>query len=208
MNQLRKRAMLVVIEGIDGSGKTTLGRRLTDATIAFGYRARWYPNRNLSPVRAALDGIAREQGYADRFEMLGRDEAQFLAAVLKMRDMLDLAEDFDDPDLVMIMDRYYHSHLALAQVMRTRNEARLRALYSALPDPDLLMLVEVSPAVALGRVRLRGTDSNTSEFLEDFASAYADLASRDPAFTVVSGERTPDEVLAEAWTRTRAVLTR
>jgi dTMP kinase len=203
---LPKRATLIVIEGIDGSGKTTLGRSLVERLQADGHNVRWYPNKNLAPVRSALDGIARGRGFADRFEMLGRDQAQFLAAALKLRDMLDLAPDLADEGLVMVMDRYYYSHLALALVMRTANEARLRRLYQVLPTPDLLLLVNVSPPIALQRVTARGTDSNTLQFLRDFADAYENLAERDPHFTVVSGEREPDAVLADVVERAQALL--
>jgi dTMP kinase len=203
---LPKQATLIVIEGIDGSGKTSLGRALADRLHADGHEARWYPNKNLAPVRSALDAIARRRGFADRFEMLGRDQAQFLAATLKLRDMLDLAPDLAEKGLVMVMDRYYYSHLALALVMRTANEPRLRRLYQVLPEPDLLLLVEVSPAVALQRVTARGTDSNTLQFLQDFADAYQNLAERDPHFTVISGEREPDVVVADALDRARALL--
>ncbi|MEV4556220.1 hypothetical protein AB0K51_04385 [Kitasatospora sp. NPDC049285] len=194
-----RRAVVVVVEGIDGSGKSTLGARMVEALRAEGRSARWYPNQNLAPVRDTLDAIAREWGHRDRFELIGRDEAQFLASVLKWRDMADLAEDMARPDHVMVLDRYYYTHLALAAVSGTRNADRLRRLYASLPAPDLVLLLELPPAAALERVLARNTDANSPEFLERFAAAYRGLPEyRDSTFTLLDATGSADQVFDAA----------
>jgi dTMP kinase len=194
-----KRAVVVVVEGIDGSGKSTLGARLAEAVRATGRSAQWYPNKNLAPVRDTLDAIAREWGHADRFELLGRDEAQFLASVLKWRDMADLAEDMARPDHVMVLDRYYYTHLALAAVSRTRNAERLRRLYRSLPEPDVVFLLELPPELALQRVLARNADVNSLGFLERFAAAYRGLPEYEASlFTTLDATAAADEVFASA----------
>ncbi|MER6104104.1 hypothetical protein ABT115_17675 [Streptomyces sp. NPDC001832] len=132
--------------------KSTLGLRLRDAVRATGRSAEWFPNKNLAPVRDTLDAIAHERGHADRFAMIGRDEAQFLASVLKWRDMLDVADVLDRPGHVVILDRYYYTHLALAAVSGTANLPRLRRLYAMLPERDLVLLLDLPPATVLERV--------------------------------------------------------
>ncbi|MEU8001112.1 thymidylate kinase [Catellatospora sp. NPDC049111] len=194
-----QRAALIVLEGIDGSGKTTLGRRLADAVAAAGLPVKWCPNVNLAPVRDRLDEVARETGYADRAAMLGRDRAQMLAAILKWRDYADLADDMARPGLVMVMDRYFYTHLALALVQRTGNLPRLRRLYAGLPEPRLTLLLEIDPDVAAERVRARGTDSTSPQFLADFAAAYRALPEYGTRFTRVDGARDADAVFADAW---------
>ncbi|MBK3568490.1 MULTISPECIES: AAA family ATPase [unclassified Streptomyces] len=195
-----KRATVIVVEGVDGSGKSTLGRRIADTLRLGGRSAAWYPNKNLAPVRDTLDAIAREQGLADRFELLGRDEAQFLASVLKWRDMLDLGEDMERPDHILVLDRYFYTHLALAAVSGTRNLDRLRRLYGLLPRPDLVLLLHLPPEEALRRVRERGTDDNSLGFLRRFAAAYRDLEEyRNGEFTVLDAAEDADSVFAAAW---------
>ncbi|WP_069742987.1 hypothetical protein [Streptomyces sp. EN23] len=195
------RAALVVVEGIDGSGKSTLGRSLVEAARVAGHSADWYPNKNLSPVRDTLDAIARERGHTDRAAMLGRDEAQFLAAVLKWRDMIDLADDLARPGHLMVIDRYYYTHLALAAVSGTANAARLRRLYGRLPAPDVTFLLDLAPELALERVRARNTDTNSLRFLARFHEAYRGLEEyRTGVFTVLDASRTPAEVLDDALT--------
>ncbi|GGS49307.1 hypothetical protein F2B00_09690 [Streptomyces parvus] len=193
------RAALVVVEGIDGSGKTTLGRGLVEAARALGRSADWYPNKNLSPVRDTLDAIARERGHENRSAMLGRDEAQFLAAVLKWRDMVDLTQDLARPGHLMVIDRYYYTHLALAVVSGTANAARLRRLYGQLPSPDVTFLLDLAPDLALERVRARNTDTNSLSFLTRFHKAYRGLEEyRSGVFTVLDADRAPAEVLDDA----------
>lgn len=193
-----RRATLIVVEGIDGSGKTTLGRGLHERLVGAGHDARWYPNRNLAPVRTALDDVARERGFTDRFAMLGRDEAQFLAAVLKWDDLVQVTADLATPGLVLVLDRYVATHLALARVAQTANGPRLRRLFATLPEPDLTILLDLPATLALERVNARGTDTNTLAFLERFAQAYRQLAAESSSFVTVAADRPADEVLAEA----------
>ncbi|MEV7190838.1 hypothetical protein AB0N81_03385 [Streptomyces sp. NPDC093510] len=201
------RAALVVVEGIDGSGKSTLGRRIVDEVRATGRSADWYPNKNLAPVRDTLDAIAREEGHADRFAMLGRDEAQFLASILKWRDMLDLTDDLARPGHVVVLDRYYYTHLALAAVSGTANLPRLRRLYELLPVPDAVLLLDLPPALALERVTARNTDTNSLSFLSRFRDAYRGLEEyEEGGFTTLDATGTADEVFTEAWSRLRSVL--
>lgn len=199
MTSMVKNAALIVLEGIDGSGKSTLGRTLAERLHAEGRSASWHPNRNLQPVRDTLDEIAWEQGYAHRFEMLGRDRAQFLAAVLKFRDLLELEPELARENHVVVLDRYYYTHLALAEASHTGNGPRLRRLYRSLPVPDATLLLDVTPRVALERVQARGTDSNSLPFLTRFAEAYRGLPETRAGFVVLDADQRPEEVLDQAW---------
>jgi dTMP kinase len=68
-----------------------VARRLTERLEDHGVSVSLHLNRSLGPVREALDELAREDGYRDRCELFGTGNAQFMAALLKWRELLDLA---------------------------------------------------------------------------------------------------------------------
>jgi dTMP kinase len=201
---LQRRATVVVVEGIDGSGKTTLGRRIAETFSALGRPTTWYPNRNLAPVRAVLDAAAVERGFPDRRAMLGRDQTQLLAALLKFRDMLDLAEEMGRPDTVMVIDRYCYTHLALAAEEGTTNGPRLRRLYAELPRPGTVLFLDVTPEVALERVIRRNIDRDSIEYLRRFSAAYRALPEMGSVFTVIDADQDEETVFRQAWAAVEA----
>lgn len=203
----RERSTLVVIEGIDGSGKTTLARSLVRKINDLrGGPVRFFPNANLAVVRDTLDAIAAERGMADRRAMLGPEVAQMLAAVLKLRDYDDITGELDVPGVVVV-DRYFYTHLALARATARANYPRLVRLYAELPRPDVALLLRVDPEVAFDRVQRRGTDSNSLGFLQRFADAYDELASLTPELRIVSGEIEPNAVVELAWREVQDAVT-
>lgn len=74
--------MIITLEGLDGAGKTTLGRLMAEV---LGYQYIHYP----TPDLALLPRVPRDAAYA--LDMLGNP--------------LDPAKDW-------VVDRYYHSHIA------------------------------------------------------------------------------------------------
>lgn len=195
---IRKRATLVAFEGIDGSGKTTTANLLIERLNAHGAGASLHLNRSLGPVRDALDTLAREDGYHDRFDMLGSGSAQFMGALLKWRELFDIAPLLDQENHVVVVDRYIYTQLALALAHRTTNDALLRRLFGAFPTPDLVFFVDVEPEVAAERVRKRGRDVDSLDFLTRLRDGYLSLPEMRQ-FHVLNGGAAPDAVVDEAW---------
>jgi len=195
---IAKRATLIAFEGIDGSGKTTAASLLAERLAAHGVGTTLHLNRSLRPVRDALDSLAREDGYRDRFDMFGPSNAQFMAALLKWRELLDLEPELEKENHVVLVDRYFYTHLALAVAHRTTNDALLRRLFSAFPTPDVVLFIDVDPKVAVERVFKRGRDTNSLDFLVRLRDGYMSLPEMRQ-FHVLNGDADQTTVVDEAW---------
>ncbi|WP_406731370.1 dTMP kinase [Streptomyces sp. NBC_01794] len=193
-----KRATLIAFEGIDGAGKTTAATLLAERLTAHGVGTSVHRNRSLKPVREALDTLACEDGYRDRFDKFGADNAQFMAALLKWRELLDIEPLLARENHVVIVDRYLYTHLALAVAHGTTNEVMLRSMFSVFPAPDIVFYVDVDPDVAAQRVYKRGRDTNSVDFLTKLRDGYRSLPEmRD--FQVLSGASDRAAVVDAAW---------
>lgn len=198
LKPIPKRATLIAFEGIDGSGKTTTATLLAERLTAHGVGTSLHLNRSLGPVRDALDTIAHEDGYRDRFDRFGAGNAQFIGAMLKWRELLDLEPLLDQDNHVVVLDRYFYTHLALAVAHKTTNGVVLRRLFSVFPAPDIVLFIDVDPKVAVERVFKRGQDTNSLNYLVRLRDGFVSLPEMRQ-FQVLTGDAGPAAVLDDAW---------
>lgn len=92
-----------------------------------------------------------------------------------------------------LADRYTVCQYAAVRLQKAGNKEFLRRLNRVLPQPDLILFLDVAPEVAQERIRLRGIDEETLEFLVDFRKAYRSLPEFED-FVVVDGNGTFGEV--------------
>lgn len=184
--------MLIVLTGIDGSGKSTSARALADSLRAdsrgaSGGAALVLSNhagrRRMSLLNATL-GFQLPPRFADAVETTIR-----VANVL-----ISHARAHRFPGLV-VMDRHLHCQLALRQTRGIPRGWLLPRLLSALPAPDVIVHLDVEPKVAHQRIVARGTDEESLEDLTALRDAYRSLPEyRD--FMELDAEASSDEVLA------------
>jgi len=179
--------MLIVLTGIDGSGKTTAARALVDSARAQGRPALLLSNHagrtNLSLLADRL-GVAVPRRVADIIETGVR-----LCTVLINHAR---ARSFNG---LVVMDRHLHCQLALRQANGLARGGLLPWLLEMLPTPDLTVHFDVDPRVAHQRVMARGTDTETLSDLLAFRDAYRSLPELAGS-VVVDANGTPEEVLA------------
>jgi len=179
--------LLIVLTGIDGSGKTTAARALVDAARQSGKGALFLGNyagrRQMSLVSAGL-----------RVHLPPRlaDIPESAVRTFNVLNSHRRARRF--PGLV-VMDRDLHCQLALRQMHGLPRGRVLPFLIRALPQPDLLIYLDLDPHVAHARVLARGTDSERLEDLESLDEAYRSLP-EFPRFTSIPADGQPVEVLA------------
>jgi dTMP kinase len=160
------RGLLVAIEGIDGSGKTTQAQLL----------ARFCSENRLShvlskePTRGKYGQLIRDSASHGRLSV--EKEIEIL-----LQDRQEHVEDLIGPALkeekIVILDRYYFSsaayqgaHGADPELILSRNEA-------IAPQPDLLVILDVPPEIGLTRIRERGDEPNKFETVESLDCARA-----------------------------------
>ncbi|WP_348994554.1 thymidylate kinase [Arthrobacter sp. AL12] len=184
-----------MLTGIDGSGKTTAARALVGAARGEGNGALFLGNyagrRQMSLISARL-GVHVPPRLADVLETTVRT-VNVLNSHRRARRFHGL----------VVMDRDLHCQLALRRMHGLPRGRVLPFLIRALPQPDLLIYLDIAPREAHARVLARGTDSERLEDLESLRGAYRSLP-EFPGFTSIPADGTPAEVLA----RLQAAITR
>lgn len=182
------RGLLVVFEGIDGAGKSTQVRRLTDALRVMGIAVRVDREPTDGPHGKRLRASAT----------LGRLPAEE-ELELFILDRREHVTQFIEPGLregeVVILDRYYFSNAAYqgsrgldwGEILR-RNEAFA-------PAPDLLLWLDVPIDVSGHRIESRGeggTEFEKKASLARCREIYSQI--RHPSMRRIDAGRTADEV--------------
>lgn len=183
--------MLITLEGVDGSGKSTQAALLAEA---------------LGPETVLL----REPGGTDAAEAIRGILADPDLPLTPMAEMLlflgaraDLVSQVVRPALEdsrdVVLDRFIDSTEAYQGVARGLGGDLVRSLNAEVTDglvPDLTVLIEVEPELALGRAVDGGRfEAEGLAFQRQVAEAYRAIAARDDRrFQVVDGARPTGEV--------------
>ena len=163
--------LLIAVEGIDGSGKTTQAKRLV----------RWLRERGVSAqyTREPTDG---QIGRILKAMALRRRVNPYLEALLFAADRLQHLERTIEPLLskgyVVVSDRYLHSSLAY-QAATTGDPEWVRELNKHARKPDLALLLDVKPQIGLRRIRRkRRSRFEQVELLEKIRENYLRMVER------------------------------
>ncbi|MDO5853313.1 MAG: hypothetical protein Q4Q62_04530 [Thermoplasmata archaeon] len=173
--------MFLAIDGLDGSGKSSAAETVAEALRAEGFETvlREHPGGTLA-------------GRACRRLLLCRGRLPIaLSAAFLFVDMAQTARIVrrSPPETVVIAVRYDLSSYFLSP----RPAAAMHAMFAAfMPMPDLDILIDVDPSVALERVSARGESEEVFENRESMERARAAMLSA-PGVTVVDGNGSRSE---------------
>jgi dTMP kinase len=184
--------LFIVIEGIDGTGKSTQSKRLAD----------WFRSRGREVVlsREPTDGPwgkkLRESATTGRLS--AEEELECF-----LNDRREHVEMSIKPALaegkVVILDRYYFSTMAY-QGARGFDPAEIRLRNEAFaPRPDLLLILDLSVESAHSRIGARGDTTNEFEqrdtlsrcreiFLSLRDEPFACVIDAEPSLNVVTAD--------------------
>ncbi len=191
MSRTNAPGWLVVVEGIDGAGKSTVlcklaahcaQRELPCVSSSEPTRGEWGMKlrRSMSERRLSL---------AEELELFQKDRAEHVAQVI--RPALAAGN-------IVLLDRYYLSTAAYQGARGADPAEILAANEKFAPQPDVVLLLDYDAAGGLERVRARGDTPNTFEEAEQLrAVRRIFLGLQRPFIRRVNAARTADEVFAE-----------
>lgn len=204
---------LIVFEGIDGAGKTTQIRMLTERLRQEGYEVCVTAEPTDRPegklLRAALSGEYR----ATPEELAALFTADRIAHNTDPENGLNrLAED----GKIILCDRYYYSTLAYQGAVCGMDwVAGMNLGCPSIRKPDLCVFLDLTPEESMERIRKRCTDLEiyeTREQLErirdSFRSVFDRLCASDTneRIAVVRAAGTPEEVSERIVQAVRQIL--
>ena len=192
-----ERGVLIALEGIDGTGKSTQARRLTANLEAAG----WAVVATSEPTEGEWGKRIRRLARQGRENVAPEDELDYF-----LRDRMEDVEETIRPALqagkIVVTDRYYFSTMAYQGALGL-DPKRIREMNESLfPRPDLVLLLSADPQLGLGRIaRDRPGRAEaayeTSEYLGRVAALFESFD--DPAIRRVDASGTPDEVEGRIW---------
>lgn len=187
------RGLLVVLEGIDGAGKSTQIRRLQLLAQALGFEC----VASREPTYGQYGKRLRDSAASGR---LSRHEEHQLLLLDRREHLETLVQPALARGAVVLLDRYYFSSIAyqagpglLAEQIRADNEAFA-------PPPDLLLILDLPVELGLARIGARGDRPNAFEAvatLQHCREVYAGFAG-EPYAKLIDASGDADGVTAQA----------
>jgi len=168
----RYRGLFVVLEGIDGSGKTTIAKMLVERLRVMGYNAEYTFEPTDSEIVELIRGVYRayRDAYIDALAF-----ALDRLIHLKRRVIPLLEEGY-----IVVSDRYMYSSIAYQTASGAPLEWVMEVNRWAL-KPDLAIYLDVDPLTGLKRrqsMESRFPEFEKLEFIERVRRVYLELVSR------------------------------
>jgi dTMP kinase len=190
------RGKLIVLEGIDGSGKTTLARSIAEHLSRRGLRVVVTKEPTDGPLGQKIRAIAKEGrstvSKEEELELFHRDREEHVRAVVRPA----LAEG-----AWVVQDRSFYSTVAYQGERGFDRQELLEKERSIAPDPDLLFVVDVPAETAIERIHhvrnLAADDFERLETLQRIRRVFLDL----PSAEVLDGTMDKQALLKHAMDR-------
>lgn len=179
-----KRGRLITFEGIDGSGKTTQIRHLSESLISAGVHVINLREPGGTVISEAIRDILLDLKHTGMFQ-----ETELL---LFASARAQLVREVFLPSLALgqwiICDRYYDSTLAYQGYGRGLDLQAIRAINDLATDqcrPDMTVLLDLPADLAAERMKTRSTaadriDQEDREFMQRVRDGYLAIAAGEP----------------------------
>lgn len=211
---------LIVFEGIDGSGKSTQYRRLCERLEAEGisYKKLVFPryeNESSALIRMYLGGA-----FGDRPEDVNAYAASTFFAVDRCASFLQDWRSAYEAGTLIITDRYTTSNAVhqASKLPEGERAAFLEWLFDfeygrlGLPEPELVLLIDVTLETSLKHLREREESTNTKADIHERDSAYlmssieaAHEAAQRFGWRTIDGGRGVEEIAEEIYEAVKTV---
>ncbi|HYV91803.1 MAG TPA: dTMP kinase [Chitinophagales bacterium] len=195
--------LFVAFEGIDGSGKSTQVKLLSDILKKNGHKVYATSEPTDSPIGAIIRNIFTHKIEADHRTIAGLFVADRLDHLLnKTTGILKKMEE----GYTVITDRYYFSsyayqgtHVSMEWVIEANS------LSADLLRPDLNIYIDISPEISMKRLNNRRSSIELYETIENlrnvrdkYSEAIELLRFKENIF-ITDGNRSPEVIAADIW---------
>lgn len=193
------RGRFIVVEGIDGSGKSTMAARLTEELTRLGRNVLRTREPGGTPVGEKIRALLLDARHSEmvpftEFFLYMASRAQLVDEVI--RPSLDRGVD-------VVCDRYYYSTAAYQGAAgRIGIPAVLEVAekIARFERPDLVAILDLDPAVARRREGIRDdrVESKGLQYQRGVRAGFLRLARRDRRrIRVIDADRPPDQVFED-----------
>ena len=188
------KGLFIVLEGIDGSGKTTLARSLKSQLESV---RGWEVRLTAEPTKGPVGSLLRE-------ERIDSPRAEAMLFIADRACHTDEIRKLTESGTTVICDRYYASTLAYQSASTSGPvldyDLLVKMNESVIMEPDVTILLDIDPEVSGGRVDSRGEQKSKFERLEfqrRVRDNYLRIA-KERGFSVLDASKSPEDLCSEA----------
>ena len=184
--------MFIVFEGIDGTGKTTLSKKLVEFLLSKGIKAVWTREPYSKPILEVLKGKELSPWAETHLFLADRDIhiGEFIKPYL-------------EKGYTVVSDRYYLSTLAYQGFGRGLDLELLKRLNEQIVGdlkPNLTILLDINVDKAVERIEKNRKNRDRFEkveFLKRVREGFLKLAKEEKNVVVLNGDKNVYELLGE-----------
>lgn len=199
-----KKILFIAFEGIDGSGKSTQVKLLSDNLTKAGHKVHSTFEPTDGPIGSIIRNIFIHKLEADNRTIAGLFVADRLDHLLnKTTGILKKMEE----GYTVITDRYYFSSYVYQGVHMSMDWViAANSLSADLLRPDLNVYIDIAPEISMTRLSKGRSSMELYETLENlikvrdkYFEAFEQLKSKEKIF-ITEGNRFPELIAADIWT--------
>lgn len=188
--------IFIAVEGIEGVGKSSVISIIADVLSAQGYVSRSTREPGGTDLAEQIRSLLKSKEYTidEKTELL-------LMFAARSHHVQSVIMPSLKDGVSIISDRYVAASYAYQGAARAGDEQMIKTLdqYACEAQPDLTVLITCPVEVALTRIKLRNIpidriESESAAFFERAQEKYLELAHNNPAYIVVDGTGSLEDV--------------
>lgn len=199
--------VFITLEGVEGSGKTTIAKGLIKILLDNGYEAIYTREPGGNKIAEQIRNVILD---IDNTDMDPRTESLLYAAARRQH-LVDVIEPALKAGKIVICDRFIDSSIAYQGYARKIGPELIESINDFATHgkrPDLTFLIDVKPEVGLARINkdenreVNRLDLETLDFHQSVYNGYLKLVEAEKnanRMKRVSGERVVAEIVTEVY---------
>lgn len=166
-NKIQKKGYLIALEGLDGSGKTTLSKLCMEELRKMGYKVEKF--RNSSEYTGYWQTVVETKSNIEKTNPIPMDIDQSLHAFEFLTYVKCVLPKLLEENDFIFSDRYVLGKMILIDINTKKSDSwpkqMLKEMFriGAIPKPDLSLYLHVSPETARERIIRRGEPLQVQE---------------------------------------------